>query len=222
MSRKGGLDLHKVRLSLNGTDLIPETSLAVGPGEVVTVMGPSGSGKSSLLAYICGVLSPAFEAAGRVWIDGDEVSRLPIERRRIGILFQDDLLYPHMTVGENLMFALPRAVKGRAARRQQVGQALSEADLAGYEDRDPETLSGGQRARVALMRTLLAKPRAVLLDEPFSKLDADTRGVIRRFVFEHITARGLPTLLVTHDARDAKAAGGPVLSLGNGEAVSDR
>lgn len=222
MSGKGGLDLRRVRLSLNGADLIPETSLLVAPGEVVTVMGPSGSGKSSLLAYICGVLSPAFKAGGRVWIDGEEVTGLPIERRRIGILFQDDLLYPHMTVGENLMFALPRSVKGRTARRKRVGRALAEADLAGYEDRDPETLSGGQRARVALMRTLLANPRAVLLDEPFSKLDADTRDAIRGFVFEHITARGLPTLLVTHDARDAEAAGGPVLSLGNGEAVSDR
>ena len=108
--------------------------------------------------------------------------------RRVGILFQDDLLFPHLSVGGNLAFALPAAVRERARAAARASQALAEADLAGFADRDPATLSGGQRARVALMRTLLAEPRALLLDEPFNRLDAALRGEIRAFVFDH--ARG--------------------------------
>ena len=209
-----GLELKRVRISLNGTELIPETSLTVRPGEVVTVMGPSGSGKSSLLAYLCGTLAREFQAGGEVWIDGVEVTRFPVERRRIGILFQDDLLFPHMTVGENLLFAIPRSVKSRRQRRDRMRQALAEAGLAGTEARDPATLSGGQRARVALLRTLLARPHAVLLDEPFSSLDEELKASIRSFVFDHVRAQGLPTLMVTHAAEDAQAAGGPVMRVG--------
>ncbi|MEJ5359120.1 MAG: ATP-binding cassette domain-containing protein [Desulfobacterales bacterium] len=209
-----GLELRGVTIALNGTTLVRGLSLVVAPGEVATVMGPSGSGKSSLLAYVCGTLASAFEAAGEIRVDGVEVSRLPVERRRVGILFQDDLLFPHLTVGENLLFAIPRRAAGRKARGELMRRALAEAGLSGMEDRDPATLSGGQRARVALMRTLLARPRAVLLDEPFSKLDRTLKSAIRRFVFDHVRAEGLPTLLVTHDPEDARAAGGPVLHLG--------
>jgi len=95
-----------------------------------------------------------------------------------------------------------------------VAKALAEADLEGFEHRDPATLSGGQRARVALMRTLLAEPRVLLLDEPFNRLDARLRQDFRRFVFEHAAHRGLPILLVTHDAADAQAVGGRIITLG--------
>ncbi len=212
---RGCLELKGVKISLNGSVLIEETSLIVLPGEVVTVMGPSGSGKSSLLEYICGTLPPAFDARGSVLVDDFDVTGLPIEKRRIGILFQDDLLFPHMSVGENLLFAVPRSAGDRKRRCGLALRALEEAELSGYEDRDPATLSGGQKARVALMRTLLSEPRAVLLDEPFAKLDASMRGNIRRFVFDHVLTRGIPTLMVTHDEQDARAAGGPVLCLGN-------
>jgi putative thiamine transport system ATP-binding protein len=215
---QSGLELKRVRIALNGALLIPETSLTVHPGEVVTIMGPSGSGKSSLLAYLCGTLSGPFQASGEVWIHGEDVSRLPIEQRRIGILFQDDLLFPHMTVGENLLFAIPRSDRNQRQRLDRMRRALAEAGLAGTEERDPATLSGGQRARVALMRTLLARPRAVLLDEPFSKLDAHLKAAIREFVFDHVRAKRLPVLMVTHALDDAKAAGGPVLQVGQAEA----
>ncbi len=214
-NRPGSLELVDVHIHLNGTDLIRQTSLTVSPGQVVTVMGPSGSGKSSLLAYICGTLSPVFKACGRVLIDGTDVTFLPIEKRRIGILFQDDLLFPHMTVGENLLFAVPRSVGRRQARMAIVRRILEEAGLEGCEERDPTTLSGGQRARVALMRTLLSQPKAVLLDEPFSRLDTNMRANIRKFVFAHVLRRGIPALMVTHDLDDAAAAGGPVLHVEN-------
>lgn len=206
----GSLVLDDISLALGGRTLVRSLSAAVPPGTVTTVMGPSGSGKSSLLAFLCGTLDPAFSARGRAWVDGVDITALPPERRRIGILFQDDLLFPHMTVGENLAFGLPRRTPDRTAR---VEAALAEADLADFADRHPATLSGGQRARVAIMRTLLAEPRALLLDEPFSGLDIGLRRRFRAFVFEHARQNHLPTLLVTHDPDDAAAAGGPVIFL---------
>ncbi|WP_035042781.1 ATP-binding cassette domain-containing protein [Desulfovibrio sp. X2] len=206
-----GLALYGVRLALGATVLVDGLDLVVPPGAIVTLMGPSGAGKSSLLAHLCGALAPAFAASGTVLLDGRSLDGLPPERRRLGILFQDDLLFPHMSVGENLLFALPRG--SRAGRREKAEQALAECGLEGFFPRDPATLSGGQRARVALMRALLSEPRALLLDEPFSKLDATTRAGFRDFVFGHARARGLPTLMVTHDPSDAEAAGGEVLHL---------
>ena len=208
-----GLSLENVSISVEGRALLEQFSLTVSPGDVVTIMGPSGCGKSSLLSLICGTLEPVFEASGVVRLDGEELSAVPPERRRVGILFQDDLLFPHLSVGENLRFALPRTIRPRRERERRVEAALEEADLAGFANRDPSSLSGGQRARVALMRTLLSAPRCLLLDEPFSKLDLDLRHRVRRFVFDHAREARLPTLLVTHDAADAESAGGPVISL---------
>lgn len=205
-----GLVLEGVSLALGGRKLLGPLDLAVRQGACASVMGASGSGKSSLLAFLCGTLDPAFAAEGRALLDGAPLDGLPPEKRRVGILFQDDLLFPHLSVGGNLAFAVPRDAKDRKAR---VAAALAEAELEGYEARDPATLSGGQRARVALMRALLAEPKAILLDEPFSKLDADLRGRMREFVFAHIRARNIPCLLVTHDPEDAAAAGGYTLRL---------
>lgn len=212
MTRDGKLRLRDVTVALDGQPLIAGLSLVVAPGEVVTVMGASGSGKSTLLSWICGSVDPVFAITGHVLLDGQDITRTAPEARRVGILFQDDLLFPHLSVGENLAFGIPRGV-GRDDRRGRVADALAEAELAGFEDRDPATLSGGQRARVALMRTLMAEPKALLLDEPFSKLDAALRDRIRRFTFDHATERGLPTLLVTHDPDDAAAAGGPIIDI---------
>jgi putative thiamine transport system ATP-binding protein len=208
-----GLSLEGVFIRLGDRVLIPPLTCAVAPGEVTTVMGPSGCGKSSLLAFICGTLDPAFTAGGRVRLGDVEIGDLPPERRRIGILFQDDLLFPHMTVGENLAFGLPAAVAGRRARQARIDAALLEAGLAGFGDRDPSTLSGGQRARIALLRTLLSEPLALLLDEPFGRLDLRLRDRFRRAVLDRARSRRLPTLLVTHDPGDAAAAAGPVIEI---------
>jgi putative thiamine transport system ATP-binding protein len=208
-----GLRLEDLDLSVGERVLFAGFALKVEPGEVVTVMGPSGCGKSSLLSYLCGTLDASFRASGRLWLNGAPIEGLAPERRRLGILFQDDMLFPHLSVGENLAFALPRSVRPRRARRARIDAALSEAGLEGFAGRDPATLSGGQRARVALMRTLLAQPLALLLDEPFNKLDRDLRQRVRRFVFDHARRSALPTLLVTHDPADAEAAGGGVITL---------
>ena len=198
--------VHITALGSAQRTLLRDLRFEVPPGAVLTLMGPSGSGKSSVLAAIAGTLASVAEGAevlrfeGSVHLKGTDLTHTPTAQRGIGLLFQDPLLFAHLTVAENLLFAVTPGP--RAQRQAAVQQALAEADLAGYGDRDPATLSGGQRARVALMRALLAEPRALLLDEPFSKLDAALRDQFRTFVFEHIRARGIPAVLVTHDRAD--------------------
>jgi putative thiamine transport system ATP-binding protein len=209
-----GLALQHVSIALGARRLIDRLDLSIARGECVTLMGPSGCGKSTLLAFIAGSLDVAFAGEGRVLLDGDDITGSSPQARRVGIQFQDDLLFPHLSVGGNLAFALPREPRERSARQHLIEEALNEADLAGFADRDPSTLSGGQRTRVALMRTLLARPLALLLDEPFAKLDTQLRDDLRRFVFEHARERLLPVLMVTHDEDDAAAAGGRVLRFG--------
>ena len=227
------LELDNIRIAVHDTTasrvLVQNLSAHIAPGEVLVVMGDSGSGKSSLLALISGTLAPAFEASGRIRLDGRDIQSLPTAQRRVGMLFQDDLLFPHMSVLDNLLFALPAAgrhtectaagrhTKGSVggSRMQRIAQAeaaLHSADLAGYGARWPASLSGGQRARVSVLRALLAQPRALLLDEPFSRLDASLRQRFRAFVFERLRAQGIPALLVTHDPQDVPV-GAQVIAL---------
>ena len=208
-----GLVLENLSVARDG-QIMFDIDHRVAPGEILTVMGPSGAGKSTLLSVITGTLSPVFRTAGRILLNGMDLSPLPPEQRRVGILFQDDLLFPHLSVGENLAFGLSASVQGRATRQARIEDALDEIGLAGFSQRDPATLSGGQKARVALMRMLLSEPRALLLDEPFSRLDAELRAQVRSLVFARAQARGLPVVLVTHDAEDAAAAGGDVYKIG--------
>jgi putative thiamine transport system ATP-binding protein len=208
-----GLRLDEVSISIGGRPLV-DVDRRVRPGEVLTVMGPSGSGKSALLAFIGGFLDPAFTATGRVFVSGVELTALPAEDRHAGILFQDPLLFPHLSVAGNLVFAVPSATRDRNERRRLAEGALDAVGLSGFGPRDPETLSGGQKARVALARVLLSRPRALLLDEPFSRLDADLRAQIRQLIFAKARENALPVLLVTHDEADAEAAGGPLVRIG--------
>lgn len=204
--------LGDVALRIDGRALFPPLSLRVEPGTVTSVVGPSGSGKSSLLDYLCGILPAGISATGTVHIGDEELSALPPQVRGLGRLFQDPLLFPHFDVAGNLLFGL-RKGGSRSERHERVSAALAEVGLKGFGPRDPATLSGGQQARVALLRVLLAEPRALLLDEPFRALDDDNRRRIRKLVFTEATRRGLPTLLVTHDRDDVAAAAGPVVEL---------
>ncbi|MDO9145771.1 ATP-binding cassette domain-containing protein [Rhodoferax sp.] len=207
------LTIKNLTLMRGTTTLLEHFNLTVKPGEIVTVSGASGSGKSTLLNWMIGDLDPAFSATGELWLDERRLDALPIEQRQLGLLFQDDLLFAHLSVGQNLAFALPGRVAGSRARRQRIAQTLTDMGLAGFYERDPATLSGGQRARVSLMRTLLAEPHALLLDEPFSKLDAALRSQFRAYVFDQITRQRIPTLLVTHDPADVPP-GGRVVEIG--------
>lgn len=197
------LELDHVTITVAGRTLIRDLSATLTPGRVLGVMGASGSGKSSLLAWIAGTLEPPFVARGSLRLNGQDMAALPIQQRRIGLLFQDDLLFPHMSVHDNLLFALPGGA--RAARLQAADQALEEAGMGGFGARMPSSLSGGQRSRVSLLRALLAAPAALLLDEPFSKLDMALREQMREFTFATLAARQVPVLIVTHDEADVPA-----------------
>jgi putative thiamine transport system ATP-binding protein len=211
--KPAGLALKDVSIELAGERLVVLDAV-ISPGEVLTVMGPSGVGKSTLLAFVGGFLGRDFRAHGRVIVNGRDVTDAPPERRGIGMLFQDALLLPHLSVAGNLLIGLHPSTKGRAARREAVEAALAEVGLEGFADRDPGTLSGGQAARIALMRTLLSRPEALILDEPFSRLDAKLRAQVRELVFAEAREYRLPVLLVTHDPADAAAAGGRIIELG--------
>lgn len=206
------LRLEMVTLRINGRPLFAPLNLSVEPGEVTSVIGPSGSGKSSLLKFLCGILPGDIAAAGSVHIGNDDVTALKPQSRGLGLLFQDPLLFPHLDVTGNLLFGLQKG-GSRRERQQRAADALTSVGLDQFGPRDPATLSGGQQARVALLRVLLAEPRALLLDEPFRSLDDDNRQRIRELVFTEAKKRGLPTLLVTHDPLDVTAAGGPVVEL---------
>ncbi len=190
------LMVKDVSLALRQTTLLHNVNFSVQPGEILTLMGPSGSGKSSLFAWMAGALPGDFRAAGELWINARRCDALPTEQRGLGLLFQDALLFDHFSVGQNLLLALPAAIKGE--RRQQAVIAA----LDGFFHRDPATLSGGQRARVSLLRALLAQPQALLLDEPFSRLDKNLRDQFRRWVFAEVRTRQIPVVQVTHDDED--------------------
>jgi putative thiamine transport system ATP-binding protein len=208
------LTLEQVEI-WHGARRLLAIDVRIAAGEVLGVIGPSGAGKSTLLAHIAGFLDPAFRANGRVLLDDRDLGPVVPERRCIGLLFQDALLFPHLSVGGNLLFGLRRDVRDRRGR---VADALASVGMAGFEKRDPATLSGGQKARVALLRLLLSEPSAVLLDEPFSKLDASLRSEIRALVFEHLRARKLAALLVSHDHSDALASDRVLELVDGGEA----
>ena len=194
-----------------GSSLIDGLSVSIASGSLRLVQGPSGCGKSTLLSVVSGTAPPSVNWSGDVLLNGMSVTSLRAEDRGIGLMFQDPLLFPHMSVGDNLAFGL--AAQYRCDRRQRIEAALKVAGLEGFADRDPATLSGGQAARLALMRTLLAEPKALLMDEAFSALDPDLRQSFGQFVLSQIRERNIPALLVSHDAGDASFADDGVIRL---------
>ena len=180
-------------------------------GEKLTIMGPSGSGKSSLLNWLTGTLPNGFSANGEVWLNGKSINNLPAHLRHIGVLYQDALLFSHLSVSGNIAFAMPKGNKKQ--RLEKIEHALEQVGLKGMANRHPDNLSGGQQARVALLRMLLSEPKAILLDEPFSKLDTQLRVDTRELVFSQIREYKLPAIMVTHDHSDAEAASGKLITL---------
>ena len=207
---QSSLQIKDLQLYRQG-ELLLSLDEQIAGGEILTVMGPSGSGKSSLLNWLTGILPNGFTATGEVWLNDKNVSHLPTHLRHIGVLYQDALLFSHLSVAGNIAFAMPKSNKKQ--RREKIEQALAQVGLAGMGDRHPDNLSGGQQARVALLRTLLSAPKAILLDEPFSKLDTQLRVDTRQLVFEQIRTHKLPAIMVTHDYSDAEAANGKVIHL---------
>ena len=181
-----------------------DVSLDVREGEILTVLGPSGCGKTTTLRLIAGFEVPD---KGRIFIGGREVAGagcwVPPERRGVGMVFQNHALFPHLTVGENVTFGLDAVAKAhRASRAREILRSL---DLAACYDRYPHELSGGQQQRVSLARALAPEPVVVLMDEPFSNLDAHLRNQVRDEVVSILRQAGVTCVLVSHDQRDALA-----------------
>ena len=206
------LELTNLGATVEGQSLFEGINQTISGGEVLAVMGPSGSGKSTLLTIIAGFAQPPVRWSGDIRLRGTVLNQQPPERRRLGLVFQTPLLFPHLSVGQNLGFGIPGEVQG-TDRQAQIEEALDRAGLTGFSHRDPQSLSGGQQARVSLLRTLLSQPQALLLDEPFSSLDEATKDEMRAFTAAQIEAHELPTVLVTHNPRDAAALGARTLSL---------
>ncbi len=180
---------------------VDRASFQLDEGASLALVGASGSGKSSLLLALAGVV----ESTGSVRWDGEELSHVPAHRRGFGLVFQDGQLFPHLSVGDNIGFALELQRVPRAERIQRVGELLDMIGLPGAEDRAVTELSGGERQRVALARTLAPKPRLVLLDEPLSALDADLRARLGADVRRVLEESGASWIVVTHDASEASS-----------------
>ena len=185
--------------------LFQPLTLAIAKTEMAVITAPSGLGKSSLLRWIAGLETENMTAEGDIFLNEKAITHLPAEKRKIGLIFQAPLLFPHMSVGDNLGFGMAATKQKQdngKTRKQHITEALERAGLGGMENRDPETLSGGQKARVALLRTLLAEPEALLLDEPFSSLDGEMRDQMVNLIQSESQRLKLPVLLVSHDPRD--------------------
>lgn len=204
------LELNNVSIQLNSHPLL-QVNTVIQPGEIVTLMGPSGVGKSSVLAAIAGLLPVTFSLSGNIILNQRNITHMPAHERHTGLLYQDALLFDHLDVLGNIIFAMPG--KNQRHKKHRAQQLLEQVGLGDMAQRAVSTLSGGQASRVSLVRTLASEPAALLLDEPFSKLDSATRTSTRAWIFEQIRDAGLPALLVTHDQEDAAATGDKVIKV---------
>lgn len=184
--------------SRDAEPVVRDLSLELAAGEIMALLGPSGCGKTTTLRMIAGFERPT---AGRIELDGQDVTGLPPQDRNIGIVFQDYALIPHMTVAENITFGMRHVKKAQRPERCHHLQSLMQ--LESLADRYPHELSGGQQQRVALARTLAAEPRLVLLDEPFSNLDTGLRESTRNEMRDLFKRNGTSVILVTHDQAEA-------------------
>lgn len=184
--------------------LLKDLSLQVPQGQTVALLGPSGSGKSTLLKIIAGLEAPD---AGRVLFDGQDITNLPPEQRKFALMFQDFALFPHLSVQDNVAFGLIEQGQRRALARAQAVEMLQRFGLGAHTEARVWQLSGGEQQRVALARALITAPRLLLLDEPFSALDADLRLSLRAEFQARIAASGMAVLWVTHDEAEARAVG---------------
>lgn len=196
--------------------LLTGLNLTVRPGETVAVLGPSGSGKSTLLKIIAGLELPD---AGTVRFAGQDLARTPPERRRFALMFQDFALFPHLSVQDNVGFGLIEQGVRKADAQAQARKMLERFALERFALERVTTLSGGEQQRVALARALITSPRVMLLDEPFSALDAQLRQALRQDFQGSIAAQGIATVLVTHDENEARAMGDRCLRMQDGALV---
>lgn len=205
------LFLHQISLGWPNKPLIDGFSLTIPKGQITVLQGPSGCGKSTLLSAVAGTNEASLSIEGDILLEDRLLNHLPPQERRIAILFQESLLFPHLTVAQNLGFGLPSSYR-KTERHKAILQALDDAGLADYGDHDPAHLSGGQKARIAMMRAMLSEPQALLMDESFASLDPELRAQFGQFVAKQIEQRQIPALLISHHDDDRAFATGEVIS----------
>lgn len=192
--------LINITKKFNSKKVLNNINLDIKEGEIISLLGKSGCGKSTTLKLIAGLITPD---GGDILFDNESVLNLPTDKRDAVIVFQDYLLFPHMTVFENIEFGLKMRKIDKKIRKEKVKELLNLVKLDGYEKKYPYELSGGQKQRVAIARTLAVNPKVLLLDEPFSNLDINLRNEMREFVLQIHKKLGITTILVTHDKEEA-------------------
>ena len=210
------LEIQNLTAGYDQDVILKAFSLSVEEGEFLSLLGPSGCGKSTLLKTIAGIV-PA--KCGSVLLDGQDITALPIHKRGTTVLFQDMRLFPHKSVAENVAFPLKMQGVPREERRKRAEELLEKVQLPGYGDRRPSELSGGQQQRVALARALAAKPKLLLLDEPFSALDENLREDMRTLVLQLRAEFGMTVILVTHDREEALSMSDRVALIFGGQLI---
>lgn len=189
----------------DGTRALEPVQLDINPGETLVLLGPSGCGKTTMLRIIAGLEQP--DTGGQVFFDALDVTPLPIEQRRVGMVFQSYALFPNMSVAENIAYGLKVRGMAEAEKKQRVEEMLAMMHLDGFADRRIDQLSGGQRQRVALARALAVRPRVLLLDEPLTALDAKLRESLRTEIDRLLRSLKITAVYVTHDQSEAMALG---------------
>jgi thiamine transport system ATP-binding protein len=197
-----GLEVRDIDVRFGSTTVLSDVDLRVEPGEIVALLGPSGSGKSTLLRTIAGIVAPD---RGHVLIAGRDVTSTPTHQRGVGMVFQDNQLFPHRTVTDNVAFGLKMQGVGRRQRRERADAWIARVGLEGFGPRPVTELSGGEAKRVALARTLAAEPAVVLLDEPLTGLDRELHDRLAVELSQVLRSAGVTAILVTHDADEAAA-----------------
>jgi ABC-type Fe3+/spermidine/putrescine transport system ATPase subunit len=196
------LELKNISKRYENRFLANKLSLSVSRGEIVALLGASGAGKSTLLKIVAGLEQAD---AGQVFFDQQDITQLPPEKRHFALMFQDFALFPHLNVLDNVAFGLIEQKLSKKTADEQALAMLARFNLATHATDKVTTLSGGEQQRVALARALITQPKALLLDEPFSALDAELRQSLRDEFKQHITNMGIAALMVTHDEAEARA-----------------
>jgi thiamine transport system ATP-binding protein len=194
------LRVDQIGVRFDTIEVLRQATLTVERAEVVALLGPSGSGKSTLLRVIAGILRPD---SGSVWIGTDDITSLPAHQRGVGMVFQDNQLFPHMSTIDNVAYGLRAAGVGKAERHERGAAWLDRVGLAGFERRNVTELSGGEAKRVALARTLATEPSVVLLDEPLTGLDRELHDRLATQLAQLLAEHSITAVLVTHDPAEA-------------------